>query len=134
MTKNFQLNEFLESRFFSEEQQKKVIADFEKNKKELLPKLQKLANNLQVLRDDLNASVSINIAYRPKWYEILKGRSGNSRHCKCEAGDLTVDGYTPLQVYFKIEELIKSGKMDQGGLGKYNSFTHYDIRGVKARW
>jgi|TARA_B110000908_G_scaffold163665_1_gene210505 uncharacterized protein YcbK (DUF882 family) len=134
MTKNFQLNEFLESRFFSEEQQKKVIADFEKNKKELLPKLQKLANNLQVLRDDLNASVSINIAYRPKWYELLKGRSGNSKHCLCEACDITADGYTPLQVRSKIEELIKSGKMDQGGLGKYNSFTHYDIRGVKARW
>ena len=74
MTKNFQLNEFLESRFFSEEQQKKVIADFEKNKKELLPKLQKLANNLQVLRDALNTSVSINIAYRPQWYELLSRR------------------------------------------------------------
>lgn len=134
MTKNFQLNEFLESRFFSEEQQKKVIADFEKNKKELLPKLQKLANNLQVLRDALNTSVSINIAYRPQWYELLKGRSGNSRHCKCEAADINADGYTPLQVHSKIEELIKSGKMDQGGLGKYSSFTHYDIRGVKARW
>jgi uncharacterized protein YcbK (DUF882 family) len=134
MTKNFKLNEFLESRFFSESEQIRVLADFEKNKKELLPKLQKLANNLQVLRDALNASISINIAYRPKWYELLKGRSGNSRHCKCEAGDITVDGYTPLQVNSKIEELIKSGDMAEGGLGKYNSFTHYDIRGNKARW
>ena len=134
MTKNFTLNEFLESRFFNEDQQKKVLEEFEKNKNNLLPKLQKLANNLQVLRDALNASVSINIAYRPKWYELSKGRSGNSKHCKCEAADITVDGYTPQQVNSKIEELIKSGEMDQGGLGAYNSFTHYDIRGNKARW
>ena len=134
MTKNFKLNEFLESRFFSESEQIRVLADFEKNKKELLPKLQKLASYLQILRDALGASVSINIAYRPKWYELARGRSGNSKHCKCEAADITVDGYTPLQVHSKIEELIKSGDMAEGGLGKYNSFTHYDIRGNKARW
>jgi len=24
--------------------------------------------------------------------------------------------------------------MKQGGLGLYDSFVHYDVRGVKARW
>mgnify|MGYP003651466423 CR=1 FL=1 len=134
LTNNFKLSEFLESRFFSEDQQAKVIQDFEKNKKELLPKLQKLANNLQVLRDHLNASVSINIAYRPKWYELLMDRSGDSKHCLCEAADITAQGYTPAQVHAKIEELINSGDMLQGGLGSYSTFTHYDIRKTKARW
>jgi uncharacterized protein YcbK (DUF882 family) len=134
LTNNFKLSEFLESRFFSEDQQARVIQDFEKNKKELLPKLQKLANNLQVLRDHLNASISINIAYRPKWYEILMDRSGDSKHCLCEAADITAQGYTPAQVHAKIEELINSGDMLQGGLGSYSTFTHYDIRKTKARW
>ena len=134
LTNNFTLSEFLESRFFSEDQQARVIQDFEKNKKELLPKLQKLANNLQVLRDHLNASVSINIAYRPKWYELLMDRSGDSKHCLCEAADITAQGHKPAQVHAKIEELINSGDMLQGGLGSYSTFTHYDIRKTKARW
>ena len=134
LTKDFKLSEFIESRFFSEDQQDRVIQDFEKNKKELLPKIQKLANNLQVLRDSLNASVSINIAYRPKWYELLKGRSGDSKHCLCEAADITAKGYTPAQVNARIEQLIKSGDMLQGGLGSYSTFTHYDIRKTRARW
>jgi uncharacterized protein YcbK (DUF882 family) len=134
LTKNFKLSEFLESRFFSEDQQARVIQEFEKNKKELLPKLQKLANNLQVLRDHLNASIRINIAYRPKWYELLRDRSGDSKHCLCEAADITAQGYTPAQVHAKIEELINLGHMLQGGLGSYSTFTHYDIRKTKARW
>jgi uncharacterized protein YcbK (DUF882 family) len=134
LTNNFKLSEFLESRFFSEDQQARVIEDFEKNKKELLPKLQKLANNLQVLRDHLNASISINISYRPKWYELLRDRSGDSKHCLCEAADITAQGYTPSQVHAKIDELINSGDMLQGGLGSYSTFTHYDIRKNKARW
>ena len=69
LTKNFELSEFLESRFFSEDEQAKVIKDFEKNKKELLPKLQKLANNLQVLRDALNCSIGIT------HYDIRKTRA-----------------------------------------------------------
>tara|TARA_R110000782_G_scaffold39401_2_gene91582 strand:- start:1068 stop:1478 length:411 start_codon:yes stop_codon:yes gene_type:complete len=134
LTKNFELSEFLESRFFSEDEQARVIEDFEKNKKELLPKLQKLANNLQVLRDALNCSISINVAYRPEWYELLRERSGNSKHCLCEAADITAYEYTPRQVHAKIGELINSGDMLQGGLGSYSTFTHYDIRKTRARW
>ena len=26
------------------------------------------------------------------------------------------------------------GKMKQGGLGLYDTFVHYDVRGTKARW
>jgi uncharacterized protein YcbK (DUF882 family) len=134
LTNNFSLSEFLESRFFDDKQQEKVNLEFQNNKTTLLPKVQELANNLQVLRDNLGSAISINIAYRPKWYELSKGRSGNSRHCLCEAADIKVQGFTTAQVRAKIEKLILSGEMIQGGIGKYNSFVHYDIRGIKARW
>ena len=133
LTKNFSLKEFLISRFYSNKQQKQVLKDFYKDSN-LLINLKELASNLQVLRDYLNTSITINIAYRPKWYELFKNRSGKSQHCLCKAADLKVKGYTPLEVYEAIEHLISIGKMKQGGLGKYNTFTHYDIRGVKARW
>jgi len=45
-----------------------------------------------------------------------------------------VDGMTPQEVADLIEELISQGKMKEGGLGRYNTFTHYDIRGYNARW
>ena len=133
LTKNFSLKEFINSRFYSNKQQKQVWIDFKKDA-ELLVNVKELAINLQVLRDYLNTSISINISYRPKWYEIFKGRNGTSQHCFCKAADITAKGYTPLEVYNAIEYLISIGKMKQGGLGKYNTFTHYDIRNKKARW
>ena len=38
---------------------------------------------------------------------------------------------TPLEVYNAIEKLIDDGDMLQGGLGLYDSFVHYDIRGTR---
>jgi hypothetical protein len=41
---------------------------------------------------------------------------------------------TPDEVADTIELLIAEGKMEQGGLGRYDTFTHFDVRGSKARW
>jgi len=134
LTENFKLSEFLESRFYNSRQQAKVLADFEKNKSVLLPNIQKLANNLQILRDYFGESISINIAFRPKWYELEKGRSGNSKHTLAIAADFIVNNKTTQEVREAIELLILKGEMLQGGLGKYNTFIHWDFRGTKARW
>jgi len=37
-------------------------------------------------------------------------------------------------LYQHIEDAISNGEMLQGGLGLYDTFVHYDIRGTKARW
>ena len=135
LTKNFKLSEFIKSRFFDEETQKKVIQDVFKNEDVLLPNIHKLANQLQVLRDHFDSPIIINIAYRPKWYELEKGRSGNSKHALGIAADFNVKGKTPKEVREAIEELILKGEMLQGGLGKYNTFVHYDcFNGGKRRW
>lgn len=135
LTTNFNLDEFLISRFYDEEQQERVLSDFESNKTELLPKIQKLANQLQVLRDYFELPIIINIAYRPKWYELEKGRSGNSKHVLGLAADFNVKGKSTKEVREAIEELIKKGDMLQGGVGKYNTFVHYDcFNGGKRRW
>ena len=68
------------------------------------------------------------------WWEHKQGRSGNSQHCLGKAADIVVPGMTPDEVADKIEELISNGDMLQGGLGRYNAFTHYDIRKTKGRW
>lgn len=135
LTKNFHLKEFIVSRFYNDEQQERVLSDFESNKTELLPKIQKLANQLQVLRYYFDSPITINIGYRPKWYELEKGRSGNSKHTLGIAADFNVKGKSTKEVREAIEELISKGDMLQGGVGKYNTFVHYDcFNGGKRRW
>jgi len=95
----------------------------------------KVAKNLQVLRDHLKVPVSITgSGYRtPSHNAKVKGAT-NSQHLTCNAADINAKGYTPIQLAKEIEKLIASGKMEQGGIGIYKGFVHYDRRGKKARW
>ncbi|MFJ1490943.1 YcbK family protein [Capnocytophaga canis] len=100
-----------------------------------LENVKQLAQQLQVLRDFVGKKITINSGYRSKAYNAtLKGASPKSQHLLGKAADIVIEGMTPKQVAEIIENLIKEGKMKQGGIGIYKTFTHYDIRGVKARW
>jgi uncharacterized protein YcbK (DUF882 family) len=100
----------------------------------LLPNVLDLADNLQVLRDYLGVPISINSAYRSLEHNRKIGGSTSSQHLLAKAADIVVESKTPEQVANIIKYLISEGKMIQGGLKAYNTFTHYDIRGHKARW
>jgi len=93
-----------------------------------------LAKNLQVLRDAVAKPITITSGYRsPEHNAKVKGAK-NSQHIFGTAADIKVQGMTPKEVALVIETLIKEGKMKEGGIGVYNSWVHYDIRGVRARW
>lgn len=97
--------------------------------------LKELALNLQVLRDYVGQPIKVNSGYRsPEYNATIPGAAKNSQHIYGKAADIVIDGYRPVQVKAMIEKLISEGKMKQGGIGNYNTFTHYDIRGTKARW
>ena len=101
---------------------------------EVLTNINKLAANLQVLRDRLGVPIRVNSGYRsPSHNAAVKG-ARFSQHLLGTAADIAVSGYTTKKVAEVIEELIKSGLMKEGGLKAYNTFVHYDIRGVRARW
>jgi len=108
--------------------------------KELLQNVQLLAENLQVLRDEIDQPIDLISGYRTPHYNdiVLPSRkiktAKRSQHKKAKAGDISVRDMTPDEVADKIEELIKQRKMKQGGLGRYRGFTHYDVRGRKSRW
>jgi uncharacterized protein YcbK (DUF882 family) len=127
------LSEFLYSKWFDKETQAKVIMLYNECKS-VQYNIQKLANQLQTLRDHLSVPITINIAYRPVFYELSKGRSGNSQHTLGKAADIKVKGFTPQQIADEIEKLIEKGDMLQGGLSAYSTFVHYDIRKTRARW
>ena len=133
LTKNFNLSEFLRSKWFDKETQAKVIMLYNETNS-IQHNIQKLANQLQTLRNEVGVPVIINIAYRPVFYELSKGRDGTSQHTLGKAGDIKAQGLKPKYVAAKIEQLISSGDMLQGGLGVYSTFVHYDIRKTRARW
>jgi uncharacterized protein YcbK (DUF882 family) len=93
-----------------------------------------LAKNLQILREYVKKPITINSGYRSPEYNKKIGGASQSQHMKGRAGDIVIKGMTPAEVANTIEQLINAGKMQQGGLGRYPNFTHYDVRGTKARW
>lgn len=121
MTKNFSLKEF-------------GCHDGTPVPQNLMANIEELAKNLQVLRDHLGEPIKINSAYRTPAYNKKVGGAPNSQHPLGKAADLRVESLTPRGLAAVIEKLIKEGKMKQGGIGIYPTFTHYDIRGTKARW
>ena len=94
----------------------------------------KVANQLQILRDELKKPIHINSAYRSEEYNASIGGVKDSQHIMGRAADIVIKGMTPIEVSEVIEDLIQKGDMLQGGIGIYSSFVHYDIRGTKARW
>jgi len=121
LTKNFSLSEF-------------NCRDGRKVPPEYMPNVRELAANLQVLRDEIGEPININSSYRPPDYNKRIGGARNSQHLTASAADITAKSYTPKKLAAVIERLIKVGKMKQGGIGIYPGFTHYDIRGKRARW
>ena len=100
-----------------------------------MPNLRRLVRNLEVLRAAFGgASIHVNSGYRSPTYNHRVGGASNSQHLYAAASDIVVAGKTPRQVKNKIEELIRAGQMEDGGVGLYSSFVHYDVRGYHARW
>lgn len=102
---------------------------------DVLHQIQKLANQLQVLRDSTDKKITINSGYRCEDYNdnVVKGAK-NSQHKLGKAADIVVKGIDPSITFDLLDLLINEGEILQGGLGNYNTFTHYDIRKNKARW
>lgn len=121
LTENFSLQEF-------------ACKDGSDFPNDVLKNIIELAKNLQVLRDHIGKSITVNSGYRSAKYNERIGGVKNSQHVKGKASDLKVVGMTPKQVANAIELLISQGKMKEGGIGVYPTFCHYDIRGKKARW
>lgn len=122
LTANFNLAEFS----CNDEKHTPVPEEYHAN-------AQELANNLQVLRDYLDSALHINSAYRTEAYNKKVGGAPMSQHKVCKAADVTSKKYTPDQIYTAILLLISQGKMKNGGVGRYDTFIHYDI-GHTRRW
>ena len=120
LTNNFSLSEF-ECKCGC-----KMPADVEENIKEL-------ADNLQVLRDVIGR-IDLTNAYRCKEHNADVGGATDSQHIKGKAADIKSSTLNPSEIASIVDDLMKIEWFKIGGIGIYNTFTHVDIRGVRARW
>lgn len=121
MTENFNLSEFAS----------KDGADFPQK---VVENLYELAKNLEVIRAFYKKPIKVNSGYRSPQHNKNVGGSPKSQHVQGKAADLVISGITPQELAKGIQMLIDNGKISEGGIGVYDTFTHYDIRGTKARW
>lgn len=86
----------------------------------------------QNLRDHFNRAVTVTSGCRcPKRNADVNG-AVQSQHVAGTAADVVVKDVHPHDVYEYLEAY--SSQLGVGGLGKYDSFTHVDTRGSRARW
>lgn len=91
----------------------------------------RLVKGLQALRDKLGKPVIINDADRCPRHNKEVGGAPNSQHMLGRAADIHVNGVSPGDVADAAETIPVFAS---GGIGRYATFVHVDVRGHKARW
>ena len=87
---------------------------------------EQLVAKLEDKRIQWNKPIHLNCGFRcTRHNEDVKGKIG-SMHLVGKAADIVVEGMTPDQVADACETF--------DGLGRYDTFTHVDVRGHRSRW
>ena len=92
---------------------------------------QKLLDLLEDIRAEFDKPVVITSGWRCKTHNANVGGAKNSKHLEAIAADIQVSGVDPVSVHAYCSARMSGW----GGLGKYATFTHVDVReGSPARW
>ncbi len=85
---------------------------------------------LQELREHFDLPIVINSACRCEKHNERVGGAKGSKHKEGIAADVVVRGKSPKEVYAYLVNKYE----DKYGIGRYNTFTHVDVRVGMARW
>jgi uncharacterized protein YcbK (DUF882 family) len=85
---------------------------------------------LERVREHFGNPVKINSSCRCVKHNKDVGGKPGSKHLRGIAADIVVLGVEPAQVY----QFLDDHYPDRYGIGRYNTFTHIDVRTRKARW
>ena len=89
-----------------------------------------LVHVCQDLRDQFKQPVTINSSCRCKKHNKAVGGAKTSQHLLGTAADVVVHNVKPSTVF----SYLNNKYANTFGLGSYNSFTHVDVRHLRARW
>lgn len=85
---------------------------------------------LEDIRAHFGKPVHINSGYRCPNHNAAVGGAKASQHMAGTASDIWIGGVLPSDVYAYADKIIGT----KGGVGSYETFTHIDARGFRARW
>jgi uncharacterized protein YcbK (DUF882 family) len=85
---------------------------------------------LERVRTHFDAVIVINSGNRCPKYNKKIGGSKNSQHIYSRAADHVVHGVNPRDVQEQLDDWYPG----RYGIGSYETFTHIDTRGYRARW
>jgi uncharacterized protein YcbK (DUF882 family) len=90
----------------------------------------RLINRLEVIRAHFDAIVDVDCGCRCPKHNAKVGGKPKSQHLDGIAADIKVRGVKPSDVAAFCEKTWPN----EGGVGRYNTFTHVDVRPAVARW
>ncbi len=94
----------------------------------------KTAVAIDTFRKRIGKPIAITNAYRGPAYNACIGGATASQHMKFCALDFKVSGMAAPDVAMALRVLRDREHLFIGGIGRYNSFTHIDTRGINATW
>jgi len=89
-----------------------------------------LVSNLEDCRAYFSRPLIILSACRCPIHNAKVNGSLKSQHLRGKAADIVVQGIPPDAVADFFEKMFP----ESGGVGRYDTFTHRDVRAAKARW
>lgn len=89
-----------------------------------------LVNILVKIRAYFGKPVHVNSGIRCATHNANVGGATQSQHLKGTAADIVVEGVAPERVATYAETLLPK----TGGIGRYSTFTHVDVRKNRSRW
>lgn len=91
---------------------------------------QDLVDVVEDVRCHFDASTFIDSGCRCEKHNQAVGGKPKSQHRLGKAADIKVKGVAPKEV----ADYLESKYPNKFGIGRYKTFTHIDVRAVKARW
>lgn len=89
-----------------------------------------LVKILEKIRVYFGKPVYVNSGVRCATHNQNVGGATSSQHLKGTAADISVEGIAPSRVATYAETLLPK----TGGIGRYSTFTHVDVRKTRSRW
>ncbi len=121
LTKNFHLDEF-------------KCNDASPVPEEYMDNVILLTEQLQKIREHFDKPIVVISGYRSPDYNKKIGGAKRSTHMKAMAADIVISGVSSVEIWKVVKQMIADGVIHKGGVGLYETFVHYDIRGRNARW